>query len=350
MRIRALAVFAGTLACTGGTVAVVQAASAPTPKSSSGHAATVVATGLSTPTSLAVDGGTVFEGDGGTEGNGPPNGGVFVLKGGTATKLAGSPAFVAGVLWHKGSLYVSGGNPTSATAGTFLIQKWTGFNGTSFASHKTIYTAPKKFQGLNGLGIGPDGRLYVGADVGLLNGNDHGPSTKSPYVYDILSMTTAGKGFKVYATGIRQPWQMVFPAGSKYPIVSDLGQDSGAKNAPDFLLKVKGGDNYGFPKCNRLKPAACSGDAKPWLTLAPHTDPMGLAIIGKTLYVDSFLGLGGKGPGAILSTPLSGHGKVKPAVTGFAGPTIALTTDGKKLYIGQAGNKAGQGVVYSVTP
>ena len=54
-------------------------------------------------------------------------------------------------------------------------------------------------------------------------GNDHGPA-KTPYVYDILSLNANGKGIKVFATGIRQPWQMVFPAGSSSPYVSDLGQ------------------------------------------------------------------------------------------------------------------------------
>ncbi len=176
---------------------------------------------------------------------------MFLLKKGTATKLAGSPAFVAGLAWSKGTLYVSGGTPTSATSATWQILAWSGWNGTKFTKQKAIYTAPKKFQGFNGVAIGPDGRLYVGVDVGLLDGNDHGPATKSPYLYDILSMDTHGKHFKVYATGIRQPWQLAFEKGSSAPFVSALGQDSGAKNPPDFVLKVGKGDNYGFPQCNR---------------------------------------------------------------------------------------------------
>jgi glucose/arabinose dehydrogenase len=281
-------------------------------------------------------------GDGGAESNGPPNGGVFVLKAGTATKLAGSPLFVAGLAWYKGSLYVSGGTPTSPTSATWTIQKWGGWNGTKFAKQTVIYTAPKKFQGFNGIAFGPDGRLYVGADVGLLNHNDHGPA-KTPYVYSILSMNTAGKGLKVFATGIRQPWQIAFAPGSKNPLVSDLGQDSGAKNPPDFVLKVHDGDNFGFPGCNQTVAAKCKGFAKPFKQFSPHTDIMGMVIIGKTLYMTSFVGNAGK-TGEVLSMPLKG-GKVKTVLTGFAASTVGLGGNAGTLYVGEL-----TGRVFSVKP
>jgi glucose/arabinose dehydrogenase len=126
-----------------------------------------------------------------------------------------------------------------------------GWNGSKFAKQKAIDTAPAKFNGFNGIAFGPDGRLYVGVDVGLTDGNDYGPTTTSPYRYDILSISPTGTGLKVFVTGIRQPWQFAFPEGSDFPLVSALGQDKGAKNPPDFVVKVHPGDDYGFPKCNR---------------------------------------------------------------------------------------------------
>jgi hypothetical protein len=33
----------------------------------------------------------------------------------------------------------------------------------------------EKFDGFNGIGFGANGRLYVDVDVGLTDGNDHGP-------------------------------------------------------------------------------------------------------------------------------------------------------------------------------
>ena len=132
--------------------------------------------------------------------------------------------------------------PLAGKSVKWQLLKWSGWNGTTFTKRQVLYTAPKKFQGFNGIAFGPNGRLYVGVDVGLLNGNDHGPANTSPFVYDILSFKPNGKDRKVFASGIRQPWQMAFPKGSSSPFVSDLGQDKGAKNPPDlglFREKIK---------------------------------------------------------------------------------------------------------------
>lgn len=89
----------------------------PPPTAPGGQKVTQVAANLMTPTSFAFGRGMVFEGDGGSEqSSGPPNGGVYLLKGGTGIKLAGSPQFVAGLAWHKGALYVSGGFLTAQGA------------------------------------------------------------------------------------------------------------------------------------------------------------------------------------------------------------------------------------------
>jgi glucose/arabinose dehydrogenase len=327
---RAVAVIGATTAAMGLLSSGALAAGPPPPTAANGATVEQVAAGLGTPTSFAFGAGTVFEGDGGNNQSGPPNGGVYVLKGGAATKLVGSPNFVGGLAWHKNTLYVSSGT-VAASGKKFQILAWSGWNGTSFTKKKAIYTAPKKLDGFNGLAFGPDGRLYVGVDLGLTDGNDHGPANKTPYLYDILSMNSAGKDLKVFASGIRQPWQMVFPAGSSAPFVSDLGQDSGVKNAPDFLLRVHRGDNFGFPSCAWVKPTVCKGYTKPAKFFAPHTDVMGLAIIGKVLYMSEF---GGAAPGKVVSMPLSG-GKVKPVLTGFVAPVVGLAANGHWLYVGE---------------
>lgn len=330
-------VLASLLAC-GGAVAAAQAAGGPPPPTSTnGNTVQLVASGggLQTPTSFAFGAGRVFEGDGGSStASGPPNGGVNVLKGGTAVKLAGSPQFVAGVLWHKGVLYVSGGSITSSGA-VWQLQAWSGWTGSSFSKQKVIYTAPKKFQGFNGLGLGPDGRLYVGVDTGLLNNNDHGPASTSPYLYDILSFKPNGKDLKVFARGIRQPWQMAFPKGSDSPFVSDLGQDKGATNPPDFLLRVSAGEDYGFPKCNwtTATAKACKKYAKPFRLFSPHTDVGGVAIAGNRLYLSEF-GFTPQHPAQVVSLPVSGRGTPKTLVKGFAAPVIGLGADGSWLYFG----------------
>jgi glucose/arabinose dehydrogenase len=304
---------------------------------------------LSLPwTSFAFGDGEVFAGDSGNAGK-VPNGGVYVLKDGSATELPDSPLFVGGMQFHHGVLYLSAA--TLGSAGPqFQILAWSDWNGTTFATRKVLYTAPPKFQGFNGIAFGPDGRLYVGVDAGLLNGNDHGPSRTSPYLYDILSMNTNGQALKVFASGIRQPWQMAFAPGSSRPFVSDLGQDGpkSVKNPPDFLLKVTPGQNYGFPGCNHTTGSACASFAKPFASFAPHSDIMGVAVSGGKLYLGSFEGLGGQGGGALYSMPLAG-GKLTKIVTGFPLATDALAAHGGVLYVGGSTQK-GAGDVYRVTP
>jgi glucose/arabinose dehydrogenase len=290
---------------------------------------------MHTPTSFAFHGGTVFEGDGGVETAKIPNGGVFAIRHGIATLIPGSPLFVSGLHWRHGALYVAGG-AFNGTSIAWVIEKWTGWNGTMFAHQRTIYRAPEGFQGFNGIGFGANGRLYVGVDVGLLNHNDHGPADISPHVYQILSMTAGGRHVRVFARGIRQPWQMVFPRGSNSPYVTNLGQDSGAKNPPDFILRVRAGQNYGFPKCNHTDARACRHFARPWRMLRPHLDPMGIVLRRGTLYITSFLGPRGKGPGGVVyALRARRHSALRPLVRGFVAPIVGLGRSGRWLYVGE---------------
>lgn len=337
MRSRLLRVLAGlgsvVVSAAACSVAAAAAGPPPLPTSTNGNPVQLVASGLSTPTSFAFGDGNVFEGDSGSmSSSAPPNGGVFLLKNGAATKLAGSPNFVGGLAWRKGTLYVSAGTLSSSGA-RFQLLAWSGWKGTTFTKQKVIYTAPKKFDGFNGLAFGADGRLYVGVDTGLTDNNDHGPP-KTPYVYDILSFLPNGKGLKVFATGIRQPWQMAFLKGSNSPFVSDFGQDSAAKNPPDFLLRVTQGQNYGFPKCNWTTAVACKGYAKPFKLFAPHTDVGGVAIIGNTLYLSEF-GFTKQHPPLVVSLPLTGKGTPKTLVKGFVAPVVGLGVNDGYVYVGE---------------
>ncbi len=345
MRGRTAALAAASVVTAGVVASVATAAGPPPPpKGVGGAKVQQVAAGLHIPTSFAFGAGTLFEGDGGAETSKVPNGGVFAIKGGAATAVPNSPQFVAGLAWKGDALYVSGGTLAGKSVKWQLL-KWSGWNGKTFTKRKVLYTAPKKFQGFNGIAFGANGRLYAGVDVGLLNGNDHGPANTSPHVYEILSFNASGKDLKVFASGIRQPWQFAFPKGSSSPFVSDLGQDKGAKNPPDFVLRVKQGDDYGFPGCNQLVASNCTGFTKPFQQFKPHTDIMGLAIIGDRLYMTSFMGVGGKGPGGqVLSMPLSG-GTAKTVVKGFVAPTVGLGVHGGSLYVGEL-----TGQVFKVTP
>jgi glucose/arabinose dehydrogenase len=323
-------------------VPAASAATAPLPKPAKGAKLQLIATGVTTPTAFAFGNGQVFVSDGTT----PPQkgGGVYVLKGGKAVLVPGSPLISFGVTFHKGTLYVSG-----ATVGpkgpVGQLYAWSGWNGVTFATQKTLYTAPAGIL-LNGLAFGADGRLYAGVDVGMTN--DHGP--KKGLLYDVLSFNAAGKGMKVFATGIRQPWQFAFPAGSSSPFVTDLGQDapkSIQKVVPDFILRVHNGQNYGFPTCNWIVRAKCTKFSTPFKFLPPHTDPGGLGIIGKRLYLSEF---GFVRTAKVESIPLTG-GALTTLLTGFKGEAlIGLGTDNGWVYVGEPATAPGTGRVFRVKP
>ena len=271
------------------------------------------------PTSFAFGDGAVFEGDGGlSNGNTIPNGGLYLLRGKRAKKVGTELVFVAGLEFHAGTLYASGATLAgqSLVWQIFAFRNW---NGTTFTAQKVIYTAPAGFQGFNGLGFGADGRLYVGVDVGYSDNNDHGPASSSPYVYDILTMSPSGGQVNVFASGIRQPWQMAFPRRSNSPFVTDFGQNEDATNPPDFLLRVRAGQNYGFPACNWTTPSVCAGDAKPLKIVTPHIDLGGVAIVGNRLYVSEFGYDTPKHRAEVVSLPLSGAGNPKTIVHDLPG-------------------------------
>jgi glucose/arabinose dehydrogenase len=322
--------------------ATASAATTPLPKAAKGAKLQVVATGVTTPTAFAFGDGQVFVSDGTT----PPakGGGVYVLTNGTAVLVPGSPLLAFGVTFHKGTLYVSGAT-LGAKGPVAQLFAWSSWNGTTFTKQTAIYTAPPGIL-LNGIAFGADGRLYAGVDVGLTN--DHGP--KKGLLYDVLSFNSAGKDMKVFATGMRQPWQLAFPKGSSSPFLTDLGQDKPAsiqKTVPDFILRLRNGQNYGFPKCNWVVAAACTKFATPFKFLAPHTDPGGLGIIGNRLYLSEF---GFAGTAKVQSMPLSG-GSLKTLLTGFKGEAlIGLGANHGWVYVGEPTTAPGTGRVFRVKP
>ena len=312
-------------------VASSGAAGPPLPKAANGKTVEVVGTGVPTPTAFAFTGSTVFAGSGpNEETNGP--GGLFTVAEGKATKVPGSPPVVFGLATKGNSLYVSTGPSIVAMSG---------WNGTKFASTKTVYANKEKgFPGFNGLAFGPEGRLYAGLALGEKYDHSKDPFEPSQA---LVSMTAAGKGMKVVTEGLRQPFQMVFPQGSKYPWVTVLSQDKGKGAVPnDEVVEARPGQNYGFPTCTWPAASAkvCKGFDEPAVLLPPHSSPMGIGAIGNTFYVSLFGGAAGKGPEVVT---MSKKGQPQPFLTGFAAPTIALGIDNGSVYVGDL-----TGTIYKV--
>jgi hypothetical protein len=109
------------------------------------------------------------------------------------------------------------------------------------------------------------------------------------------------------------------------------------------VVRVRQGEDYGFPRCNWLVRSACRGFAKPFKFLPAHASPMGLGIIGNRLYVALF----GAGPNSfarVVSMPLGG-GAVSTVLSGFAAPIVGLNANAGWLYVGET-----NGLVFRVKP
>ena len=313
-------------------VAVVMAAAAaaaksppPTPKAAGGRAVAVVARGVPTPTAFAVLAGRLFVAGYGDSDNANVLGGLYVLGGGKAVRVPGSPAHVLGIAAAgNGTLYLSTGPAILAVSG---------WNGRQFRTTRVIATGPEGYAAFNGLAVGPDGLIYVGANPGTPDPN---------YATSFLTVDPASGAVNVIATGIRQPWQPLFLPGHALPLVSDLNQDDlGPKRPPDYVLAIKRGANYGYPTCP-ADASSCANYAKPFIQFAAHASPMGLGFVKGRLYIALYGGLG-QGP-EVVSMPAAG-GRVTPFLTGYGASVIAVGTAGGKLYTGDQG-----GSIYRVAP
>ena len=329
---------AGSLVLAAGASAV---GAPPPPKAVNGHPVATVATGVVTPTSFAFDTttGTTFVGAFGNERNGKGGGVLGIVPGGRPALIAGIPSGIAGLVFHDGTLYVSA---VTQKGGSILA--YSGWNGTVFASSKTIFNARKTVGSVNGLAWGPNGRLYAGGGL-VEDVNKKGIAKKSPFPhpYSVFSIKPDGTGFKVVARGLRQPWQMTFVGSSSNPYVSVLSQDAG-QIPRDAIVVAKPGANFGFPKCFIGVGVGCAHAkfSKPLITLPKHASPMGIQAVGSTLYVALFGGIGKSGP-EVVTIPAKAGGKPKPFLTGFVAPVVAVGINGTTLYAGDL-----TGTIYAV--
>jgi glucose/arabinose dehydrogenase len=306
--------------------AAAAAAKAPAVPQATGHrTVTIVARGIPTPTEFAVLAGRLFVGGYGDEHHPNVAGGVYILGGGKALRVPGSPPHVYGLAAAKNTLYLS-------TSQSLLA--WSGWDGTRFQTTRVIKT-PEGYGTFRGLAVGPDGLIYVGA-------NTEPPPPKPNASDSFVSVDPATGAATIIATGIRQPWMSVFLPGHALPLVSDLNQDDlGPKRPRDYLLAITRGANYGFPACP-AHPNTCANYTQPLVQFPAHSSPMGLGYLNGNLYIAFYGGLG-EGP-VVASMPPSG-GTPTPFLSGFPAGVIALGTAGGSLYAGDQ-----SGVIYRVTP
>lgn len=133
----------------------------------------------------------------------------------------------------------------------------------------------------NGIAFGPDGRLFIT----LGSSSDHGPELH-PLTGSILVAGADGNDLEVFATGLRNPYDLVFtPDGNLF--ATDNGSDYINTPPPDELNRIVEGSHYGFP------PLAGGGSAPrttigPVTTFPPHSAPAGIVYYTSNHFPDNY--------------------------------------------------------------
>ena len=264
----------------------------------------------------------------------------------SVTEFASGLKKPEGLAWSKDGLYVNVGGALilmTDTDGDGKADKTKtlidGFASDAYAFHQN-----------NGLVFGLDGRLYLGSG----STTDHRPET-DPKSARIFSMNPDGSDFKVYATGVRNPYGLIPSPDGKGFFAVDNGSSGCIDTAtqvddcnpltmidvPEEVNYIYEGGDYGFPNYFGIPPQD-SGTEPPLATLPDHSAPTGIEIykgdklpakyVGR-LIVTMWL------RNEVVSIPFfkldDKHytGELRPFIDGLPGPSAVSNAPNGGLYI-----------------
>jgi glucose/arabinose dehydrogenase len=291
-----------------------------------GLIATVLAKGPADVASLAVDAdgrlwlGTAAYADSGTDG-------VYLVgDGGAVREVVSELHTVLGLLWDGDELYV-------ASAGG--VTAYGAFDGTAFRSERTVVVIPAGSGEVNGLALGPDGRMRLGISAPC----DHCVPT-AEYSASVVSFLPAGGDLRIEASGIRAPVGLAYiPATSDLLVSMDQRDDLGTATPGDWLGLVAAGQSWGFPGCYGQGGTTCAGLPTPVAVLDPHAAVSGVAVVdgslGPTVGTSALVAewsLGRVQRVRLTATAEGYLGTVEPFLAGIANPVgLTVALDGSVL-------------------
>jgi glucose/arabinose dehydrogenase len=264
---------------------------------------------------------------------------VIPAAGASPLKVIAALHTPLGLLWIGSSLYV-------ASAGR--VDAYSDFNGTAFASHTSIVTFESGVGEVNGLILGPDGRIRLG----ISSPCDHcSPTTE--WSASVVSFLPDGSDLRTEAAGIRAPIDFGYVPGTNDLLVTmNQRDDLGAATPGDWLAVVARGQNWGFPGCYGQGGTACAGAPSPVAALDAHAAVSGLAIVTGQLggAVGTAAVVAEWATGRVLDVPLrkaaTGYtGVAAPLLVGFKNPEPVLLDATGGLLVGDWGT----GTVYRIT-
>jgi glucose/arabinose dehydrogenase len=233
-----------------------------------------------------------------------------------------------GLLWHHGKLYASeSGRVTLFTR-----------NG---ARRTIVRGLPYKLHQQDAIVAGPDGRLYLGS----------GSTCDACVERDrrsaaILSFRPDGSDLRVVASGLRNPYGLVFVGRSLYVTVN--GRDKLGDDEPaEMIVRIEQGADYGWPNCwpsyaLRRLIGACRGMPAPVAYLDPHSSADGIASWRGDLFVAEWGEYLHKNHGRVVVRIRRGH--VTTFATGFDHPLALAVGPSGDLLVADWG----RGVIYAI--
>jgi glucose/arabinose dehydrogenase len=192
----------------------------------------------------------------------------------------------------------------------------------------------------NGMAIGPDGKLYItnGTDCDDCVERDARSGT-------ILQSNLDGSGLRVYAHGLRNPYDIVFDSSGQL-WATDNGSDAPCATIDELDLIVDGGD-YGWPYAADGCDAMNDG-TPPAASLGLHTAATGITFYNADRFPVEYKGtLFATVWGSLFAPPdpynrvllslkpgSGGHYSVDVFASGFLHPIdVALDSDGSLLVL-----------------
>jgi glucose/arabinose dehydrogenase len=233
-----------------------------------------------------------------------------------------------GLLWHDGKLYVSQSGHVS------LFTR----NG---ARRTIVRGLPFKLHQQDSIVAGPDGRLYLGSGSTCDACVERDPRSAA-----ILSFRPDGSDLRVVASGLRNPYGLVFAGPSLYVTVN--GRDKLGDNEPaEIVVRIKQGADYGWPDCwpsyalEKLV-GDCSGVTPPIAYLEPHASADGIVSWRGDLFVAEWGEYLHQNHGRVVVRIRRGH--VTTFATGFDHPLALAVDPSGDLLVADWG----RGVIYAI--
>jgi glucose/arabinose dehydrogenase len=194
--------------------------------------------------------------------------------------------------------------------------------------------------------VAPNGRLYFGSGS-TCNACAEADERSAA----VLSVEPSGKGLRIEASGLRNPYGLAFRPGTAQLFVSVNGRDDlGDDNPAESVVVLRRGADYGWPGCwpdwgtRKLAGPDCAGVSEPLAYLEPHSSADGIAFWRGSLFVAEWGEYYSHAHGRRVVRVDPDTGKVRSFASGFEHP-LALAVD---RYGALLVADFGRGIVYRI--